>query len=345
MENLEENPTRDESQEPSTSRHPLADHRSQKDAIIVICLSLTAIVVGGYFDLFERWHIFVRSHEYLELDELTIGIFSFAILLIWYSWRQQKQADLLKLKALYHEEKASKASKAKSEFLALISHDLRTPLNAILGFSDMMRTKVYGPLGNSHYEEYANDIHYSGMLLVNIINDVLDLSKIEAGKFELIEKPLDISSIIQVSSRQLVKMVEASNQTISTDVPCDMPALRGDERALIQILNNLLSNAIKFTPDNGTISVATKVDEGNRILLSVRDTGIGMSEDDIGKVLEPFEQIGDAYSQRYKGTGLGLYICSNFMQSFGGALEIKSDTGKGTTVTLQFPQDRTIHLH
>ncbi|MBT4890613.1 MAG: hypothetical protein HON65_13780 [Rhodospirillales bacterium] len=240
-------------------------------------------------------------------------------------------------------DEAEKANKAKSEFLASMSHDLRTPLNAIMGFSDMMRAEIFGPLGNPHYEEYCEDINNSGSLLISLINDVLDLSKIEAGKYELAEDALDISTLVHTSFKQLEKMSKTANQTISINIPTDLPPLKGDERALIQTFNNLLSNAIKFTPDGGNINISAGVDETQKmIVIHFLDSGIGMSKDGIIKALQPFEQAENSHSRRDKGTGLGLHLCVNFMKLFGGTLNIESDVGEGTKVTLQFPPERTL---
>mgnify|MGYP006420713331 FL=1 len=216
---------------------------------------------------------------------------------------ERKRAEVLLLNA---KEDAEKANAAKSQFLAGMSHDLRTPLNAIIGFSDIMRQESFGPLGGPEYKEYANDIHHSGGLLVSLINDVLDLSKIEAGKYELEEEHLDISSLVQTSIRQLAIMAEASKQVITSDIKPHGLGLWGEKRAMIQLLNNLLSNAIKFTPDGGHVTISTKVNEGNSLHLSVIDTGIGMSAEGITRAMEPFEHAKGSVSRRQIGSGLDL---------------------------------------
>ena len=234
------------------------------------------------------------------------------------------------------------ANEAKSRFLAAMSHDLRTPLNAILGFSDMMRQKAFGELGNAHYDEYADDIYNSGTLLVSLINDVLDLSKIEAGKYELVEENLSVDAFVKTSVHQLESMAERAGLVLELDIPADMPNLKGDERALIQVLNNLLSNAIKFTPKGGTVRVSATVRTDAGITISVSDSGIGMSPEGVIKALSPFEQADGTHSRRHEGTGLGLHLCMNFMKLFGGELDIQSVEHEGTTVTLLFPAKRTV---
>lgn len=237
---------------------------------------------------------------------------------------------------------ADMANKAKSEFLAAISHDLRTPLTAIMGFSDMMKAETFGPLGDSHYRQYVEDIHDSGSMLVLLINDILDLSKIESGKYVLKEQALDISVLVKASFRQLITMADASSQTLSADIPSEIPGLCGDGKTVIQILNNLISNAIKFTPNSGFINVTARVDDHNAIVVSITDTGIGMSREGIIKVLQPFEQADAHRPRKYQGTGLGLHLCVNFMKLFGGTLDVQSEVNKGTTITLRFPPERTI---
>ena len=327
---------------PPMLRNRLVNRQRYLDIAVVVVGSVAMTMIGGAFDVYERWHEYVIGYEDWELDEITIGIFSFAVLLVWYSWRRERQAEILRLIAIEQQKEALKANQAKTEFLAAMSHDLRTPLNAIIGFSDMMKTKAFGPLGDPHYDEYADDIYNSGMLLVSMINDVLDLSKIEAGKYELEEKTVDVSLPVQSSLRQLTKMAETSKQNLSTDISPDIHALYCDETVLVQILNNLLSNAIKFTPEGGEICISAKIDQAGGITLSVADTGIGMSETDVAMAQKAFRQVGERRSGNHQGTGLGLYLCANFMKLFDGTLEIESEVDVGTTVTIRFPPERTV---
>lgn len=235
---------------------------------------------------------------------------------------------------------SEEANRAKTDFLANMSHDLRTPLNAILGFSEMMRARAFGPLGDSRYEEYIEDIHHSGSLLIALINDLLDISKVEAGKYELAEEDVDLEALIQGCIRQLATAAEAGGLNLTASVAPDLPVLWGDERVVVQILNNLLSNAVKFTQQGGSIVVSACTDVRSRILISVTDDGTGMTEEGVAKALRPFEQAHNARSREHAGTGLGLHLCDNFMRLFGGSLEIESKAGEGTTVTIAFPPER-----
>ena len=237
---------------------------------------------------------------------------------------------------------ADKANSAKSEFLATMSHDLRTPLNAIVGFSEMMERRTFGPLGDPRYEDYATDIHKSGRILLSLINGILDLSRIEAGRYELSEEPMDTAALIGDAVDLAKGRAEEKNVRLTAETSPDLPMLYADDRAVSQILNNLLSNAVKFTPEGGDVTVSAKVDNDGAVKIKIIDTGIGMSERDIAKAMEPFEQADSTHSRKHEGTGLGLYISRNLMGLHGGTLSIDSEPGKGTTVTVRFPLERTV---
>jgi len=254
------------------------------------------------------------------------------------SARKRLESDLRHAKS-----DAEKANRAKSDFLAGMSHDLRTPLNAIMGFSDMMRSKTFGPLGDAHYDGYADDIYNSGALLISLINDILDLSKVEAGKYDLAEESLQVAALVDACTHQVEKMAQDAGLKVSTTMASDLPKLCGDKKVVTQILNNLLSNAIKFTPVGGRVAVAAKLDEEGAIVMSVSDEGIGMSPEDITRAMQPFEQVdGGDNSRKHEGTGLGLPLCANFMALHDGEIDVQSEVGKGTTVTVHFPAERTI---
>lgn len=312
------------------------------DAGVVILIVTIAVVLGGVYDLYERWHVFVMAHEDWELDETVLGVTSFTLLMIWYAWRRQRYAEEIKEIALNLADDANKASQAKSQFLASMSHDLRTPLNAIIGFSDVMREELFGPVGCDYYKQYVEDIHYSGSLLTELINDILDLSKVEAGKFELASEQINISEVVNASFRQLEAMAQSFDHKVSVNIPQSMPFLLGDRRVLVQIMNNLLSNSIKFTPRGGRIKICCDVDAGGRVVIRVEDSGVGMSNEDLQAAFKPFENSNALVAREYKGSGLGVYLCASFMKQLGGSLEIESAIEHGTTATLIFPADRTL---
>jgi PAS domain S-box-containing protein len=251
--------------------------------------------------------------------------------------RKRVEEELKEAKAL-----AEEANNAKSEFLAAMSHDLRTPLNAIMGFAEMMELRTFGKLGDPHYEMYAKNIHDSGNLLVSLINDVLDLSKVEAGKYELLEEALDTTKLIQSNIRMITPQVQEKGITLDFELPVNMPKLLADERVLIQILNNLLSNSIKFTPAGGNVTVTSAVNGSGDLTIKIADTGIGMSDADIERALQPFEQANSNLSRRHEGTGLGLHLCKNFMKLHGGSMTIESKEGEGTVATVSFPKQRVL---
>lgn len=251
--------------------------------------------------------------------------------------RRKAELDLLRTK-----EQADFANRSKSEFLANMSHELRTPLNAIIGFSEIIRDQLFGPVGNPQYVEYAGDIHDSGALLLSLINDILDMSKIEAGKRDLAEATNDVEEIIRSVTRLVAARAKANKVRLNVAVPHDFPMLRAEERAFKQILTNLLTNAIKFTPEGGTVTLSTATTVLGQIQIEVRDTGIGMKPEEIPIALAPFGQIESALSRKNQGTGLGLPLTRALVELHGGTLDLESEYGKGTTVTLTFPKERVI---
>ncbi len=248
---------------------------------------------------------------------------------------------------------AEDANRSKSEFLARMSHDLRTPLNAILGFSEIIENEILGPISIEAYKSYAQDIHHSGSHLLDLINDLLDLSKIEAGQYELSETRVDLPEVVT----QVMRLVEPDalkkRVRLRSEVAGNLPNLRIDPRATRQMLLNLLSNAVKFTPDGGEVSVdACFAADG--LGIAIRDTGIGISPENLGRVFEPFAQIEYSAPHSYParrqptkthpGTGLGLSIVKALIELHGGKIEIESELGIGTTATLRFPRERTLQL-
>jgi PAS domain S-box-containing protein len=238
-------------------------------------------------------------------------------------------------------EEAELASRSKTEFLANMSHELRTPLNAIIGFGDILMREIFGPLGDPHYVDYARDIHDSGQHLLEVINDVLDISRVEFGKLELAEEPVDVGELVDAGMRLMRDRVEAAGLGLSRAVADDLPFIMGDGRRLKQVLINLLSNAIKFTPKGGRVTVrATTSDDGLRI--AVEDTGIGIAAEDIATAMRPFGQIDSRLSRKHEGTGLGLPLCRSMVEMHGGRLELDSTPGIGTKVTIWLPPARLV---
>jgi len=236
---------------------------------------------------------------------------------------------------------AEESSRVKSQFMAHMSHELRTPLNAIIGFSEMIRDAVTGPI-SARYRDYAVDIHKSGAHLLRLINDVLDLSKVEAGGLDLHEETVSLADLVDDCRRLLSDGLAAGELALMIELPADLPAIRGDALRLKQALLNLLSNAVKFTPRGGSIQVSAAMTPDGSIALAIRDTGIGMAPEQIPLALEPFRQLDDAFNRRFEGTGLGLPLARRLAERHGGQLRITSATGMGTTATLILPASRVI---
>jgi signal transduction histidine kinase len=237
---------------------------------------------------------------------------------------------------------AQVASHAKSVFLANMSHELRTPLNAIIGFSEVMHDQVFGPIGSEQYLAYARDIHTAGTHLLGVINDVLDLSKVEAGKMEIVEEPVDMVKVIDDAVRWIDAHRIQAQVVLEKHIRPDLPRVAGDQRKITQTLCNLLSNAVKFTQPGGRVDVRAYVDAVGRLVLQVADTGVGMTVEGINKALTPFGQIENVLARNHQGTGLGLPLARSLVELHGGTLTVESEVGLGTTVTAVFPANRVM---
>ena len=237
-------------------------------------------------------------------------------------------------------EQAEVASRAKTELLANMSHELRTPLNAIIGFSYNILEEYFGPLENAKYREYITDIHASGTHLLDLINDILDVSAVEAGRMELHEEVLEVEAICEAAMRILVTKAQERHVALSGLRGKDLPLLYADPRRLKQIFLNLLSNAVKFTPEDGSVTCEGELDGDGQLVIAVADTGIGMDEAGIAKALTLFGQVDSSLTRSHEGTGLGLPLTKGLMELHGGTLEVESEPGRGTRIILRFPADR-----
>ncbi len=248
------------------------------------------------------------------------------------SLHNQKEHDLRKEVAA-----AIEASKAKTFFLGNMSHELRTPLNAIIGFSEMIQSELFGPAGSPKYIEYADDIKQSGMHLLQLINELLDVSRIEAGHLTLSLEDLDLAHTIRACLHMLEAKAKKRQVFLSADIIENSPFLRGDQIRMKQIFVNLIDNAIKFTPAGGSVRVSASVLPDGAAIIIVADTGVGISSDDLMKVCEIYGQATNSLTRAHEGAGLGLPLAKALCERHGGTLEIASEVGRGTTVTVIFP--------
>ncbi|WP_421724209.1 PAS domain-containing sensor histidine kinase [Bauldia sp.] len=251
---------------------------------------------------------------------------------------EMQAQQMVELAEKYGEQRnrAEEANRSKSEFLANMSHELRTPLNAIIGFSEIMKSGMFGDLGSERYSEYCRDIHESGTYLLGVINDILDMSRIEAGRMALEMEDLELDSLIAESVRIVQAQAEATNISVSTDIEENI-RLHGDRKALKQIMLNLLSNAVKFTPEGGRIAVRARATSA-AVTFSVEDNGIGIPADALQKLGRPFEQVSNQFTKSHRGSGLGLAITSSLADLHGGSMRIRSREGHGTIVSVRLPK-------
>jgi len=301
--------------------------------------------------------LFLQDPFYYALASMAIGVHIYFVFLAkglnltavaMLEYRQQKDAliaELAEAKLVSDEarRRAETANKAKSRFLATMSHELRTPLNAIMGFAEVMKSEIMGPMQNPTYREYAGNIHESGRHLLHLINEILDLSRIEAGRYELHEEAVRLTDVAEDSQRLLRLRASSKGLELIENFEPDLPQVWVDQRALRQICLNLLSNALKFTPKGGRITITVESTPDGGQLISVRDTGPGIPADEIPRVLQAFGQGSLAHETAEGGTGLGLPIVQNLIELHGGTFELLSELRKGTEAIVRLPKTRILN--
>jgi PAS domain S-box-containing protein len=249
-----------------------------------------------------------------------------------------KQAEIAAREATLD---AQHANQAKSEFLANMSHELRTPLNAVIGCSHAIQAEIFGAVGSDKNKEYVDIINEAGKHLLDVIGDILDLAKIEAGEENVIDNKVDVRDVITECQQMTSERTTNKQLSVSVAVPDNYPTLVADRLKVKQILLNLLSNAIKFTPEKGDINISSELDKDDSISIKIRDTGVGIAPEDMDTIMEPFGQLGHTNTRSQEGTGLGLALVKSLTKLHGGKVAIKSKLNVGTTVTVEFPPERT----
>ncbi len=283
----------------------------------------------------EPFEVAFTNGRYVQVWEEKTGEGGIVSLYFDITDRKRAEDDLRRAK-----EAAESANHSKSQFLANMSHELRTPLNAVLGFSETMLHEVLGPLGDRRYLDYAKDIHSAGSHLLDIISDILDMSKIEAGHVDLDAQWIDVANPIGAALRLIDGRAREAGLTLFREVEPNLPPFHADPRLIKQILLNLLSNAVKFTPPGGKVTVGAALMPGGGLALRVSDTGLGIAAKDIPLALKPFGQIELILSRKHGGVGLGLPLSKRLIELHGGMLEIASVPGSGTSVSVYFPPER-----
>ena len=279
-----------------------------------------------------------------------IGVLISISVLVNYIHEQQQRRNYINREKLKFEQRRSErllrqseaANRAKNDFLAVMSHELRTPLNAIIGFSEIIANQMFGPIGQEKYRDYALDINSSGEHLLGIINDILDISKAEAGKLELNEEPIDPVDTLNQAMRMFRHRAKDLKVELSFRVRDEMPWIIADGRLFNQVAINVVSNALKFTPEGGAILIELYLNTSGDLVLRVQDSGIGIQEDDVQRIFEPFVQVEGALNRSHQGTGLGLPLVRKIMSLHGGTVELTSEVGEGTEVKATFPSSRFV---
>ena len=285
--------------------------------------------------------------EQIIIVQVFIAVTGFSVILVGAALAERRRlevglatamvrAEHSRQDALVARDAAERASRMKSMFLATMSHELRTPLNAIIGFSELIHTELHGPHGDPRYQEYGGLIHNAGQHLLSLINDVLDMSKIEAGKFELNRESFDVREVIRDCADLMRDRAGQARVEVLEIVPTAPLRIHADQRAMKQILLNLLSNAIKFTPEGGRVAVRAALETGS-LVLTVTDTGIGIPADQLSRLGNPFVQVRTSAGASHEGTGLGLALVRALAETHQGTLKIESSPGHGTTVSVTIP--------
>ncbi len=253
----------------------------------------------------------------------------------------RQEADRYTVIARAAMQQAEEANRAKTEFLANMSHELRTPLNAIIGFSEVIEHEILGKAAsNPKYVGYARDINNAGCHLLNVINDILDIAKIEVGRLDLDEGVFDLEHTLEGCVKMLAEQAEKNGVELARTTPAPLPNFIGDEMKFRQVIINLLSNAIMFTPEGGQVTLEAEIEADGALRVAVVDTGIGIAPEDLAKVMAPFMQVESVHSRKYEGTGLGLPISRALTELHGGELALTSELETGTTIILRFPASR-----
>jgi signal transduction histidine kinase len=309
-------------------------------------IAMTASAAAGLHMLVRsleghQFHTVAVFNSFVEIALIVAPIIFYARDVIAQLKSSRASLDEMSRRLAISVEQAEQANRAKSAFLANMSHELRTPLNAIMGFSEIMKDQHLGPVQNPRYLAYVGDIHASGCYLLGIINDILDLSKIEAGKMSLDQaEEFPLRQALEGSLAICGTLGEKFGVLLSCDLPPEEVRLVAVERMIRQILINLVGNAIKFTPAGGTVEVAGGKLAGGGYAVTVQDSGIGMSQEDIAKALTPFGQVENKMTATHNGTGLGLPLAKAMLELHDGQLEIQSAPGRGTMIVLKFPAAR-----
>jgi signal transduction histidine kinase len=290
----------------------------------------------------QRWYRWIDVALPARPDEtrafLSIG-FNITAMVLARDELQRKNTALVAVAEELREAQiaAENSNRAKSRFLAHMSHELRTPLNGIIGFADIMRAGLFGPVEPERYREYVELIHNSGELLLSLINDILDMSKIEAGKMELTIEPLEIAALAESCRAMVIGMARDSSVAIKVEIEAGCTVLNADERAAKQMIINLMSNAVKFTPAGGVVTLSFRKRDDAGIAISVADNGIGMTPAELQKAMLPFGQVDSELARQRKGTGIGLTLVKSLVELHGGTFDIVSTKGVGTTATITLP--------